>query len=792
MSTGPRRLGKYELQEPLGRGGMGQVWKAFDPQLQRYVAIKLLLADLQSDPDFVARFKREAQFIASLHHPNIVQIYDFHFAADSPASDSSIAYMVMDYVEGQTLAGYIHNTSHQRQFPPAVDIVNLFTSISMAIDYAHQKGMVHRDIKPANILLDKRFPGRRNPMGEPILTDFGIARLLGATTVTFSRFGSGTPLYFSPEQARGQRGDRRSDLYSLGVILYEMLTGITPFRGDNLYTIMVQHCSDAPPPPASINPTIPPAVSAVILRSLAKDRDARFPSASAMTIALAQALNVPVPAELHQPFTPTGPLNTPTSANPQQPSLPAGMAPSPVSFLPSPAALSSLPFTPSPDSGQTTPMAPGDSISGAKQNLPIVAQAASQHHSILAPTGDETLVLTPPQQPRGAGRRRGLLIALMTLIVIVLVGSGLGTFLLLGHKSSTTLTASAPVVGHVFFASSGNISQNGPQGIVDELTIDLHNIPPPPAGKSYYAWLLGDSNDSEEAQPILLGKISVDHGTIHYPYSSDQQHDNLLANTSRFLITAEDATISPIFPSTDSSAQLYHATIPQTPSASDHYSLLDHLRHLLAEDPKLKRLGLHGGLDIWLLRNTKQLSQWASDARQNQAMIRQSIVDILYYLDGQACVQSDLQGVPQETPKAPENGTITNTARVALLQLCGQLPAPGYLVHIGVHLNGIIHAPGATADQMKLVNQVTTEIDHLHLLLEKMHHDAQQLVKMTDAQLSQPAAQLLLHDLATSADAAYNSQSTNPGAQQINDDIQRLTTLDVTPCPSSTTAKPCV
>jgi hypothetical protein len=379
----------------------------------------------------------------------------------------------------------------------------------------------------------------------------------------------------------------------------------------------------------------------------------------------------------------------------------------------------------------------------------------------------------------------------MTLIVIVLVGSGLGTFLLPGHKSSITLTASDPVVGHVFFASSGNISQNGPQGMVDELTIDLNNIPPPPAGKSYYAWLLGDSNDSE-AQPILLGRISLDHGTVHHPYAGNQQHDNLLANTSRFLITAEDATVPPIFPSTDSSAQLYHATIPQTPSASDHYSLLDHLRHLLAEDPKLKSLGLHGGLDAWLLRNTKRLSQWASDARQNQAMIRQNIVDILYYLDGQACVQSDLQGVPQETPKAPENVTITNAARVALLQLCGQLPAPGYLVHIGVHLNGIIHAPGATADQMKLVNQVTTEIDHLHLLLENMHHDAQQLVKMTDAQLSQPAAQSLLNDLAASADAAYNSQSTNPGAQQISNDIQRLATLDVTPCPSSATANPCV
>src|ERR1051326_8277925 len=242
MSTMPQSLGKYELREQLGHGGIAEVWKAFDSQLQRFVAIKLLRPNLRDNPNFINRFKREAQLIASLHHPNIVNIHDFQvYTPDgSDADTSSIAYMVMDYVEGQTLADYIHNTSSKGQIPSPNEIINLFTSISLAIDYAHQKGMIHRDIKPANILLDARST-TRNPMGEPILTDFGVAKLLGTSSNTMSGAQLGTPLYISPEQARGYPGNERSDLYSLGVILYEMLTGVTPFRGDTAVDVVTQH-----------------------------------------------------------------------------------------------------------------------------------------------------------------------------------------------------------------------------------------------------------------------------------------------------------------------------------------------------------------------------------------------------------------------------------------------------------------------------------------------------------------------------------------------------------------------
>lgn len=342
MSTSPRYLGKYELRERLGRGGMGEVWKAFDAQLQRYVAIKVLHADLQNDPSFVSRFRREAQVVASLHHPNIVQIYDFQIS-QPPDSESTTAYMVMDYVEGQTLANYIRSTSRIGQFPSTVDILHLFAPISAAIDYAHQKGMIHRDIKPSNILLDKRNTSR-HPLGELILTDFGIAKMLGTSTGTLTGWWLGTPLYTSPEQARGSLGNERSDLYSLGVILYEICTGMLPFQGDNPAAILMQHINAAPTSPAFINPAIPPALNAIILHSLAKDPADRFPSASSMVVALAEALNRSIPQDLSQAAYLTDAMNESASLSPIPSSLPVSltplMSPSPSQIAVPPSRLS--------------------------------------------------------------------------------------------------------------------------------------------------------------------------------------------------------------------------------------------------------------------------------------------------------------------------------------------------------------------------------------------------------------------------------------------------------------------
>src|SRR5690348_6904745 len=197
MSTLPRRIGKYELIELVGRGGMAEVWKALDTQLDRHIAIKFLHADLRTDPTFMTRFVREAQAIAALHHPNIVKIHDFQITSN-PGLEGSLVYMVMNFIEGPMLSEYLARTSRTGKYPFAADIVHLFTSIGRAIDYAHQRGMVHRDIKPTNILLENRNT-LRHPMGEPILTDFGIVKLMGASGSTLSGVILGTPNYISPE-----------------------------------------------------------------------------------------------------------------------------------------------------------------------------------------------------------------------------------------------------------------------------------------------------------------------------------------------------------------------------------------------------------------------------------------------------------------------------------------------------------------------------------------------------------------------------------------------------------------
>ncbi len=540
MGTELRHLGKYELRERLASGGQGEVWKAFDPQLRRYVAIKLLHADLQSDPDFSSRFEREARFIASLHHSHIVQIHDFQLI-HTPGSDISIAYMVMDYIEGPTLADYIRNTSRKVQFPAAADIVYIFTAVSLAIDYAHGKGMIHRDIKPANIILDQRSP-RRNPIGEPILTDFGIAKLQGVSADTTLVLG--TPLYVSPEQAQYHTVDKRSDLYSLGIILYEMTTGVTPFRGDSLMAILMQHFQEIPTPPALINPNIPPALSEVILKSIAKDPDARFPSASAMTIAVAESLNVLIPAELLKPAArpDTGRSN---NYNPLRSSRPLEITPAPLTsfssqFSPPPIVSSPSVLTPPINDGHFSLTGPADSRPGSV----LLPNSGTNTPVVVIP---QPSLLSPPAPQPPTRQKRPLYIALIALLVAIVAGSGLYAF----FTRTTTPSASNSVVGHVRFLSS----PNAPPGNIDEAEITIQHIDEPPPGTSYYAWLqISGDNTSPIHWPL-----STQNGGISYTYPNP----HLLANKPYLLLlTVEKANIKQLIPSFDTRARLYYASLP--------------------------------------------------------------------------------------------------------------------------------------------------------------------------------------------------------------------------------------
>ncbi|HZO76259.1 MAG TPA: serine/threonine-protein kinase [Ktedonobacteraceae bacterium] len=385
MSTAPHYLGKYVLQERLAYGGMGEVWKSFDPQLQRHVAIKLLRTDRRHDPDFVTRFEREARFIASLHHPNIVQIHDFRIS-QPPESNPAQAYMVMDYVQGQTLADYIQNTSRQGQFPSASDIIYLFTAISLAIDYAHQKGMIHRDIKPANILLDQRLPTAK-PMGEPVLTDFGIAQIQETAPGGVIETLLGTPHYIAPEQAQGEPGDNRSDLYSLGIILYEMMTGVTPFRGNTAIAILMQHIQGVLVPPESINVQLPAQVSKVILKSIARKPADRFSTAAEMTIALAEAFNIPVPQVLSETKYS---IATPT-ASPLSVSAPLSLASQELQ----PSVQREAMFAVQPGKN-ADPITPSDDILKAPPIPPIPLQIEAHQDAYPEPQDPLEIIAHPP------------------------------------------------------------------------------------------------------------------------------------------------------------------------------------------------------------------------------------------------------------------------------------------------------------------------------------------------------------------------------------------------------------
>jgi len=768
---------------------MAEVWKASDTQLHRYVAIKLLHANLQTDPDFMTRFIREAQLVAALRHSNIVQIYDFHIASEGEAGEDTIAYMVMEYIKGQTLAHYINSTSRQRNFPPAATLVSLLAPISLAIDYAHQQGTIHRDIKPANILLDQSNK-TRNPMGEPILSDFGIAKLLGAKSQTISGAVTGTPLYISPEQVQDRPVSDRTDLYALGVVCYEMFTGTPPFRGETLASIMMKHLTEAPPVPHLVNPALPPALAEVLLKSLAKDPADRFPSACAMTAAIATAFNLPIPQDVQQAILlDISHENLLSSAATLLPSHAAESANDYETSAGHSAAadgptVRSGPFLPQAAPAQgNREMVQQDAVSS---DQPIFASTPAPAPVSYAPPSPSTPVpALPAREPAApaSNKQRGLRIALVILLLCVLAGSGLGAFFLLAHHTPPTATTAPAVVGQALFVSSGQVNTTTNEGSMDELQINLQKIPNPAAGKSYYAWLLPD-NKNGEAPDILLGKLSVNQGVIHFLYQGDSQHTNLLAITSRFLITEEASNVTPDIPSPNLSDWKYYVAIPQTPAPGQQYSLLDHLRHLLAVDPDLQAVHLQGGLNIWTYRNTQQVLQDALSARddwniQHFNTLRHQIVAILDYLDGTSEVYQDV---------APGTSVQANPqyAQIGLLEFdpAHQNP-PGYLYHIALHLNGVLSSPGSTQYQRNLATQINTALNNVKGWLGQARHDAAQLVRMNDTQLAQQSTLTLINDMVTQTNNAYTGY-TNPatgqlqaGVTQLYQQIQQLATLQV-------------
>jgi serine/threonine protein kinase/ligand-binding sensor domain-containing protein len=276
-----KRLGAYQIVEQIGQGGMATVFKAYQPSMDRYVAIKILPSHFTEDESFVGRFTQEARTLARLEHPHILPVHDY-------GEQEGITYLVMRYVE----AGTLKDLTREGPMEPE-EAARILGQVGRALDYAHSRGVVHRDIKPSNVLIDQQ--------GNTFLTDFGIAKLV-AETAQFTASGAiiGTPAYMSPEQGMGQAAEYRCDIYSLGVVLYEMVTGRVPFEAETPLAVLLKHVNDPLPLPRQVKADLPAAVERVILKAMAKSPDDRFQSAQAMIDALAEAM-ASVPSEITSP-----------------------------------------------------------------------------------------------------------------------------------------------------------------------------------------------------------------------------------------------------------------------------------------------------------------------------------------------------------------------------------------------------------------------------------------------------------------------------------------------------------
>lgn len=338
-------VGPYVLLEQLGQGGMATVFKAYHPALDRHVAIKALHPAFTQESNFLARFRREAQVVARLEHPNIVPIYDF-------AEHEGRPYLVMKFIEGETLKARLKRGPLSKE-----ELQNVVVSVGAALDYAHKQGILHRDIKPSNVLLATD--------GRVYLADFGLARIAQAGESTISSdVMLGTPQYISPEQAMGQRDlDNGTDIYSFGVLLYELLVGQVPYNADTPYSIIHDHIYAALPLPRSRKPDIPEAVERVVLKALAKERDDRFTDIASMVEAWKQATETPVEAE-----------------------------PAPTRVIDEDKLAGIIPLTPLPTSDGA--LAFGETALSKRDETPMVSQA-------LSATGEARLPISAAEPPAG-------------------------------------------------------------------------------------------------------------------------------------------------------------------------------------------------------------------------------------------------------------------------------------------------------------------------------------------------------------------------------------------------------
>lgn len=373
----------------------------------------------------------------------------------------------------------------------------------------------------------------------------------------------------------------------------------------------------------------------------------------------------------------------------------------------------------------------------------------------------------------------------VALLAILLVAGSAFVFPPFGQQGMASLIVpgqATTVAGQLSFASSGQLDPNSASGINDMVTLRLNSVTSPPAGMTLYAWLLADETQ-ETMAPIMLGALPVRGGSAQISYQ-DPHHANLLATYSRFLVTEQASTPPPDAPPLDAKTWKYQGSIPNTPSPGDvqGFSLLSHMRHLLAKDPTLAALNLSGGLDIWLYRNTGKLFEWSNAARDdwggNNTDVLLRLVDrVIQYLDGEAYAWQDL---PPGTPWLVD----AKAGRIGLIDVAGPAQQmPSFVSHVRRHLAGMMNAPGHSVAQKLLAGKVDDSLSRIEMLLRKVRSDAMQLAKMTSGQVKGPMALTLLNDMQVNASDAYIGSNplevATSGVIGVHSSLQTLASISV-------------
>jgi hypothetical protein len=735
MQASPNRIGKYELISRLGRGGMGEVYKAFHPQLQRYVAIKVLLTNSETDPEFIARFQNEAMAVARLRHPHIVQVFDFDIEGDKP-------YMVMEFVEGETLGQRMTRYHREGKRMPIDEVVRLFQQLCSAVDYAHKQGMLHRDIKPANVII--------NHQGDAVLTDFGLAKISGVSGLTASGSVMGTPHYMSPEQGQGQPMDARSDVYSLSIMLYEMLAGKLPFDADTPVGVIMQHIMTQPLPIEEINPAVPGALALVALVGMAKKPEERFRSAAAMGAAIASAVNQP-PMRINAAPT-AAPDALATVANPA-PAAPDTAA----------AKLDDNPGTPPRQAAGGAPV--GQPPAGFMGHPPAGARPAAP--GMLPPGGER-----PQRRP---SNHLGRYAAIGIILLLIIIGGG---FLLiaLGNKASTQTGNTSPTgsVGSVTFSDSNPNDFKHP---ASTLQATFSGLQKPAAGSTYFAWLC----DSGSSACVSLGAVLVQgNGSATLRVSKGSSllgvsDPTKLATDLTFKITQEQT--EPSSPPSKPSQNVAYAGLLES-------KVLLHIRHQLTAFPNKGKLfpGNNTALDVGLGTDAVLLNQLAAQIKSGtdlalQANAAEEMLNLILGKNG----QKDWNQDGQTSIAEGDDGFGLGTDATINASDCSGPQNTSYLALTLQHACLAAKASGA-ADLLSLFNKIKTAGVNIAAGIAIIQPIAQKIAKATDASAF---SQGDINTLVTTADALLNGVSgetqQQDGARQILTYSEGMATITVNP-----------